>query len=52
MLPRQPGALLSAPLVSGEYTSVTPSEVGAGGGLERGRLFLSSYVANAETTDR
>lgn len=33
----QPGAVFSPPVVSGEYTVITASEVGAGGGFGSGR---------------
>ena len=33
----QPGAVFGAPVVSGQYTVITASEVGAGGGFGAGR---------------
>jgi uncharacterized spore protein YtfJ len=33
----QPGAVFGAPVVSGEYTVITASEIGAGGGFGSGR---------------
>jgi len=45
----QPGAVFSAPVVSGAYTIVTASEVAAGGGFGFGSGSGSGSEASAET---
>jgi uncharacterized spore protein YtfJ len=43
----QPGAVFGAPVVSGEYTVITASEVGAGGGFGSGRGTGTSVAARS-----
>lgn len=45
----QPGAVFGAPVVSGDYTVITASEVGAGGGFGSGRG--TGFAASARATE-